>query len=234
MKFILSILAGLFLTAFSPVNAQDMTGSLTVYGEAFTNIQPDEVLTRFHTEAKNMDYQRTVDLLGERSDQLLKTLRKLGYEPNDLKTSQFNVSKNYEYSNGIRKDSGYVASQILQLKFSYQPDDLIKLINAVSGSSADPQISFSFQLSDQKMKQVKENLISEAVMDARRKADIITDASGTDIYGIKEIKYGNLTGSGPPMYRMMEKASGSEPAYGGFNAEDLSFSESIEITYMIR
>lgn len=234
MKFILSILAGLFLSAFSPAAAQDMTGSLTVYGESTTNIQPDEVVSRFHMEAMNLDYQRTVDNLGERSDQLLKTLRTLGYEPEDLKTSQFNVSKNYVYSNGVRKDSGYVATQILQLKFSYQPDNLIKLINTVSGSAADPQISFSFQLSDQKMKQVKENLISEAVRDARRKADIITDASDTHIQGIKEIKYGNLTGSAPPMYRMMEKSNESEPAYGGFNVEDLSFSESIEITYFIK
>jgi uncharacterized protein YggE len=234
MKSFIAAFIGYFFSTFFPVMSQGITGTLTVYGEAMQNVRPDEVVAGIHMESIEMDYEQTVDLLGKKSDQLLKALKTLNFSQEDLKTTQFNVSKNYVYSNGIRKDSGYVATQILQLKFPYEAESLIELINVVSGSPIDPQLSFSFQLSGEKMLQVKENLITEAVKDAYRKANIITNASATDIQGIKEIKYGNLTGPEPPSYRMMEKAAADEPAYGGFNVQDLTFSESIEITYFIK
>jgi uncharacterized protein YggE len=234
MKLLITSFVFSLISSFIPVMAQEMPGTLTVYGEAMLNIKPDEVVASFQMGSQDIEYDRTVNLLGEKSDQLSKTLKKLGYNKDDLKTAQLNVSKNYVYSNGVRKDSGYVAIQILQLKFSYEPDALIELVNAVSGSSTDPQLSFSFQLSDEKMLQVKENLIDRAVRNARRKADIIANASATDIAGIKEIRYGTLTGPEPPMYRMMEKATAEEPSFGGFNAQDLTYSESIEITYLIK
>lgn len=234
MKLLMNPFVFFLISSFIPVMAQEMPGTLTVYGEAVLNIKPDEVHASFQMGSKDIEYERTVNLLGEKSDQLSKTLKKLGYNMDDLKTTQLNVSKNYVYPNGVRKDSGYVAIQILQLKFSYEPDALIKLVNAVSGSSTDPQLSFSFQLSDEKMLQVKENLIDQAVRDARRKANIIANASATDIAGIKEIKYGTLTGPEPAMFRMMEKATAEEPSYGGFNVQDLTYSESIEITYIIK
>ena len=234
MKLLMTPFVFFLISSFMPVMAQEIPRTLTVYGEAVLNIKPDEVVASFQMGSKDIEYERTVYLLGEKSDQLSKTLKKLGYKQDDLKTTQLNVSKNYVYSNGVRKDSGYVAIQILQLKFSYEPDALIELVNAVSGSSTDPQLSFSFQLSDEKMLQVKENLIDHAVRDARRKADIIANASATHIIGIKEIKYGTLTGPEPPMFRMMEQATAGEPSYGGFNAQDLTYSESIEITYIIK
>ena len=233
MKILISAIFCICFTGLIPLTGQEKTGILTVYGEARLNIYPDEVVASFHMESKDMEYQRSLNHLGEKSDQLAKTLKKLGYSNEDLKTTQFNITKNYVYTNGARRDSGYVATQIFQLKFPYDSEAIIKMVNAVSVSPIDPELSFSFQLSEGKLAQVKENLISNAVRDAHQKADIITEASMTEIKGIKEIKYGNLSGPEPPMYRMMETAAVGEPAYGGFNVQELIFTESIEITYFI-
>lgn len=234
MKILIAIIFFTCILGIAPLRGQETGGVLSVYGESTLNIQPDEVVASFHMESKDMDYGNVVNLLGEKSDQLAKVLKKLNYSDKDLKTIQFNVSKNYVYTNGNRKDSGYVAIQILQLKFPYNSEALIEMVNAISTSSIDPQLSFTFHLSEAKLVQVKENLISMAVKDARRKADIITDASATEIKGIREIKYGNLTGPESPMYRMMEATADEESTYGGFNVQELTFTESIEITYFIQ
>ncbi len=234
MKILIAAIFFAFTIGITPLRGQETAGVLSVYGESTLNIQPDEVVASFHMESIDMNYGRVLNLLGEKSDLLAKVLKKLKYSDKDLKTIQFNISKNYVYTNGIRKDSGYVAIQILQLKFPYSSEALIEMINAISTSSIDPQLSFTFQLSEAKLVQVKEKLISMAVKDARRKADIITDASATEIKGIREIKYGNLTGPEPPMYRMMEVTDDKESTYGGFNVQELTFTESIEITYFIK
>jgi hypothetical protein len=106
-------------------------------------------------------------------------------------------------------------------------------MNRLSGTKTDPDVNFSFQLSDEEMEKATLELIRLAVTDARRKADVISAATGTEISGIREINYGAVSGPEPPMYRMMESRVADEPSYGGFNVQELSLSESIDINYAI-
>jgi len=217
----------------TPVNGQDIPGTLTVTGEAKIKVKPDEVIASFRMESKDMAYEKTIKILGDKTDQLAKVLKKIGFSSEDLKSSQLMVSKNYIYSNSARRDSGYVASQILELRFPMNSEAIIELVNTVSGASVDPQLSFDFQISEAKSIQVKENLISLAVKDARKKAEIIAESSVSEIQGVHEISYGNIPGPEPAMYRMMESSSADMPEYGGFNVQDLTFREIIIITYNI-
>jgi uncharacterized protein YggE len=106
-------------------------------------------------------------------------------------------------------------------------------MNRISRSKTDPDINFSFQLSENEMKKVKTELIKQAVQDAAHKAGVIAEASGTAVSGVLEIRYGEFSGPEQPMYRMMEARAADEPSYGGFNMQELTFTESIEITYSI-
>jgi uncharacterized protein YggE len=216
------------------LQAQESNGVLMVTGEASMKIRPDEVIASFRMESISMEYDKTIQIMGDKTDRLAKVLRTLGYPSEDLKTAQMMVSKNYIFSRGLQKDSGYVASQMLELRFALDSEAIINLVNAISDSSVDPQLSFNFQVSENRLTQVKENLIALAVKDARKKAEIIAESSLLEIQGIREIRYGEVSRPEPTMYRMMESASTEMPEYGGFNIRDMTFSESIEITYRIQ
>jgi uncharacterized protein YggE len=234
MEFMKILLATITYFCALSLQAQDPNGLLTVTGEATMKVKPDEVIANFRMVSKSMDYDKTIQILGDKTDRLAKVLRAVGYSSGDLKTAQMMVSKNYSFTKGIRKDSGYVATQMLELSFALDSEAMIKLVTTISESSVDPQLSFNFQVSENRLTQVKENLIALAVKDARKKAEIIAESSMLEIHGIREIRYGKISRPEPSMYRMMESASAEMPEYGGFNIRDLTFSESIEITYLIR
>ncbi|MBS0000108.1 MAG: SIMPL domain-containing protein [Cyclobacteriaceae bacterium] len=215
-------------------SSQQEQGMLRVQGSSTIKVKPDEAIARFSYEIIQMDYKTTVKSLGREADQLKKTLRQEGFNEENLKTVVFNVGVNRIYVKGHQQDSGYVARQVLEIKFPYKPEDLINLMNKISGSKTDPDVTFSFQLSDSEMEKVRMDLIRMAVEDARKKAGVIAGTSGTEIAGIREINYGEFSSPESPMYRMMESKAIDEPAYGGFIVQELTFSESIDITYVIK
>jgi len=228
---IISIL--LLLGSFLSYSQQEY-GILKVQGMSSMQVRPDEAVARFSFEIIQMDYEKTIKILGDKADQLKNTLKKAEFNEENLETVMFNVNINRIYQRGQQKDSGYVARQIMELKFPYQPENMIRLINSVSGTNTGPGIMFSFQLSDQQMETVKMELITMAVKDARQKAEVIAKSSMTFIDGVKEIVYGGITGPEPQMLRVMESTAAIESNYGGFNVQDLTMKESIEITYLIK
>ena len=232
-KMAIIILAFIILSPYPGISQQEQ-GTLHVQGTSSLRVEPDEAVARFSYEIIRMDYKTAVQDLGREADQLKKTLGQEDLNSENLKTVLFNIGINRIYVKGHQKDSGYVARQILEIKFPYESQELIDLMNRISRSKTDPDITFSFQLSENEMKKVKTELIKQAVQDAAKKAGVITEASGTAVSGIVEIKYGEFSGPEPPMYRMMEARAADEPSYGGFNVQELTFSESIEITYAIK
>jgi hypothetical protein len=70
MKLLITSFVFSLISSFIPVMAQEMPGTLTVYGEAMLNIKPDEVVASFQMGSQDIEYDRTVNLLGEKSDQL--------------------------------------------------------------------------------------------------------------------------------------------------------------------
>ncbi len=214
--------------------SQDESGLLKVQGISILHVKPDETIARFSFEIIQMDYEKAIQILGNEADQLKKKLKKAGFDEENLKTTMFHVNINRIYQRGQPKDSGYVARQIMELEFPYRPDNMIKLVNTVSDKSTGPDVTFSFQLSERKRENIRLELISKAVNDARQKAEVIAKSSKTRITGVKEIIYGNVSGPQPQQFRMMESAPVSEPGFGGFDVQDLTLNELIEITYLIK
>lgn len=231
------VLLGILLGwSLYPVMAQpgnDTSGILRVHGKAETRVSPDEAVIHFSLESKALEYDHTVNSLGEKADDLERTLSKLGFEENRIKTVSFNVSRNYVYRNNQRQDSGYVARQSLSVEFPYEREKVIRLINGVSGSLADPSLSFNFRLSKSRIKEVNHDLMAMAVKDARTRADILAASAGVMITGISEINDNASLEPGPQMYRMRETDASDEPGFGGFNVEDLSITRTVEVIYRI-
>src|SRR5919199_5319059 len=55
-----------------------------------------------------------------------------------------------------------------------------------------------FALSDKKLEETKNNLIKQAMQDARAKADIVASAAGVKVVGIRSISLNELTIQPPP------------------------------------
>lgn len=231
MKRIIPIIALLTLTVSA--YAQSV---LSVEGNASMAVKPTTTTINLNIESKHTSYPGAVQSMIERVDQLTKDLKKLGFEDKDIVTSNFNVNQSRIYVRNQWKDSGFVATQNLIVSFDQDKKKLLEVLNTATKSSSRPSISLSFGLDASKKESVKNELIKLAVSDAKTKADIIAAASGYQITGIKEIRYGELNRSPLPMYEAAASRSFMKTAdveIANFEASDLRFNESISIVYTI-
>ncbi len=209
---------------------------LSVQGDASVAVKPTETTINLNVESKSATYPGAVQDMIRRVDQLSKDLKKLGFKDTDIITSNFNVNQDRIYLKNMWKDSGFVATQNLTVSFAQNKEKLLDVLNAATKSLAKPAISLSFGLDAKRKSEVKNELIKLAVEDAKRKADIIVAASGYEITGIMEIKYGQSNAGPQPLHEVANYAAFSKVAdveISNFEAADLKYNESISIVYSI-
>ena len=212
---------------------QDGPGLLHVQGKAERSVSPDETTIYFMIEAKGIDYNATLEKLGRYGDDLVKTLKKLGYAEEKFKTTDLNVHVNSQYINGQRIDSGFVGRQNLKLVLPYDKKAIIDILNRVGESSANPAISFSFGISSDTEKSIRKELMQAAVHDAKAKAEILAAAGDCALTGIREISYG-IIDAVPMQYArtaLYEKLE--DPGFGGFNVAAIEIMETVDVTFSI-
>ncbi|MAE84851.1 MAG: hypothetical protein CMB80_19085 [Flammeovirgaceae bacterium] len=231
------ILVTVSLITTSAQGLSSLPGLLSVQGNASIAVKPTTTTINLNIESKSATYPGAVKQMIERVDQLTKDLKKLGFEDKDIVTSNFNVEQSRVYVRNMWKDSGFVARQSLVVSFPQDKSKLLEVLNAATRSTAKPSINLSFGLDATKMESVKSELVKLAVADAKSNAEIIAEASGYKITGIKEIQYGDSRQTPQPMFESRAAATmlkSAEVEMSNFEASDLRYNESISIVYLIQ
>lgn len=215
--------------------SQQGESTLKIRGESEIAIKPDMVVISMNITTVRLDYQKTIEDLSGRIDMLTESLQKKGFKGNEIITNNFNISRNTIFKRGTRIDSGYIASQSLEVRFQYEKSKLLSVLNNTINSRANASLSISFDLTDEQKAQVKNSLIKLAVEDARKKATLITETAGYKISGIKEIIYGQdgriFPASTGSFSREMTMAV--EPQLNSMEAANLNFNDHVMIIYRI-
>ncbi len=209
---------------------------ITVTGTAIESAPPDTAEISVTVASKSKDYSETVTAGTEKVKTVISALEKKGFLKQDIKTSNFNISAEYDNvqtDNGRweRQFSGYKLTHRLHLSFPFDMDKLNDAVNAVvSCKTADPEINISFSVKDKE--EINRRLLTAAVKDARNKAEIIASAAGVKLGELCGITYGApvINTVSPTMYKMANEA---EHLRGismdtGINPEDAE--NSIEVT----
>ncbi|MDR0696265.1 MAG: SIMPL domain-containing protein [Christensenellaceae bacterium] len=165
--------------------------TLIVKGEASLSVRPDLILIRLQLSAVNTDYSKTIDKSNNDLDSLRNALKKVGFTPDTLKTTNFKVTTEYERVNvnnqWIEKFVGFNCTHDLLLEFDYDITILNRLINAIQNSDTSPKYDIKFSVKDSS--KVKEQLIQIAVNDAKTKAKQIESATNISLAHIIKINY---------------------------------------------
>jgi hypothetical protein len=173
---------------------------ISVEGKSEIKILPDEALIRVSLVAKAMKTEEATELLNKKAAAVTRGLKKSGVDTYALKADNYFVNVNRVYSKGTSRDSGYVASQTLNVLVKDTGEDLLEIIEVLHGS-VDMGFQLQFQLSDIKRKEYKARLLQEAIMDARQKAAIIAESLELGELTVYEVSYGSGNSFQPKMYR---------------------------------
>ncbi len=169
-----------------------MPKTITVKGIGRVLAKPDYVVITMDLASQKMEYNEAMAEEAEKINALTETLVIIGFEKEDLKTTNFNVRTAYRYEKDSWGNSksifdGYVVSHDLKLSFDFDTDRLSKVLTAISICPAEPTLHIRFTIKDST--EVNEEMLRSATENAKRKAEILCDAAGVELGDLLDINY---------------------------------------------
>ena len=105
------------------------------------------------TAADEEDYDRAMEQAARQSGAMTDAVKAAGFAAEDLKTTRFNVSTNYESirdrdGNYRQVFTGYQCSQGFRLAFPLDMKRLGQVLSAIAASGAQPELHIAFTVKD--------------------------------------------------------------------------------------
>lgn len=169
-----------------------MARTITVKGIGKASAKPDHVVLSMTLESKHKDYDKAMDMAAAHIQHLNDTLCGIGFEKGSAKTTNFNVRTDYDrvkdlYGNYESVFSGYEVTHNLKLAFDFDMGRLSQALAAIAGCLSHPQLSIAFTVKDATA--INEEMLRSATVNAKRKAEILCEASGVTMGDLISINY---------------------------------------------
>lgn len=169
--------------------------TITVTGKGMIKIKPDTTRLIITLEGTNAEYGKALEQAASDTNQLKDMLAEFGFERDELKTINFNAEAEFESykekqnSREIYKKQliGYRFRQISKIEFESDNDKLGRILYALSVSSIRPEFRISYTVKDPES--AKNELLGNAIKDAKTKAAVLTSASEVKLKDIQSIDY---------------------------------------------
>lgn len=171
------------LSSFNP----SQEDAVTVSGQSTIEVTPDLITIYFNVEETADTSKEAEDAVSEKVNRLTNNIIAEGFDREEIKTQNFNIYPEYEWTRGERELIGYKATHSLKVEFSTEKTDKIgDVIDA--GTDADAMISYiNFELSEELQQQEKANAIKMASQDARIKAEAIAEGFGMEVGKLQSV-----------------------------------------------
>ena len=217
--------------------------TITVKGVGNVSAKPDYITISMTVESVDNNYDKAMDGAARRIESLKAAAVSAGYEKEALKTTSFNVETRYEnvkdrQGNYMREFAGYACVYRLKLAFNFDSKQLAKVISAIAGSEANPELSIAFTVKNPA--KVSEELLTSAAQNARAKAEILCRASGCEMGQLISIDYnwGELNIVSRTSYEMedalMPLAAMKKCCSPEIEPDDIDVSDTVAFTWEIK
>ena len=168
--------------------------TLFVSGSVTTQTKPDKITLSLGVETTNMKAKAALTANSELMNKIINALQIAGVNENETSTSSFTITPNRDYS--IDKNQGrligFTVSNSIQID-SHNVNDSSEWIDIAVSSGANTVNSIYFSVSDKKLDGIKNELLREAIENAREKADIAASALGLKVAGIRTVNIDQAT-----------------------------------------
>lgn len=234
-----------FTKIFGPipfsVNSVTATKSTTfdVTGEGKVTANPDVAVVTVGIQATASTVKAAQDQINSSINKVSEAIKKLGIDPKDIKTTNYNVNPSYDFNSG-QKITGYSANTNLLIKVR-QIEKANQVIDTATSNGANQVGGISFDIDDEpagsqtvstKTKSENEARV-KAVEEAKKKASDASKIAGFKLGRI--INYSeNFGGSYPVSLRAMaaDKAIGGTPTQVEPGSNDIVIS--VTLSYEIQ
>ena len=227
-------LALLFCFISFTTYAQEASGRIEVTGHSAAEELPKELVINIPLVVIDSTYLSCSNELNVLLSNLKKDLQSKGIERKDLSTGSYAISENFEYRQGERKRMGFKGQVTLILRKRYESEIVDDFLQVAKNFSL--QYTIRFMLTEEQKEKLSRAAMVQAVDDAKRKAEILAEASGVRLGSISKITYGESQARpGPLMEVVRMSADGSSTDSNGLKLypSEISVHQSVNMIWNI-
>lgn len=224
-----------------------MERTIRITGKGNLAVKPDTVRLIMTLEGIQKEYDDTVKASAEMTESLKDTFVKLGFLRDSVKTLYFNVQAEYESyqakdKSWKRRFEGYKFIHRVKVEFPSDNKMLGKVLYAVGHSPLQPEFSIEYTVKNPEKS--KNELLTNAIKDAKEKAEVLTKAAEISLGNIITIDYSwaEIDFVSRPMNRMAleERCLAApmmeeEPGYDiDIDPDDIEVSDNVTVIWEIQ
>ncbi|GHU75257.1 SIMPL domain-containing protein [Clostridia bacterium] len=187
MKKILLVaasLAAIFALNTAAFADENDERTINVQGQSSISVTPDTAIINFGVRTDDANSKTAWDTTQTKMNDIMKSLKDLGLQDKDIKTSQLQLNPRTNYKDGVSKVVGYTATNSVSVKIT----DLSlvgKAFDAATAAGANTSGSITFSAS--KSADYYSQALAAAVADAHGKASAIATEIGVSIKAPKSV-----------------------------------------------
>ena len=187
MKKLIAIFVALVMLLFSVAALAET--KITVNGTGEVRVSADTAIISLGVNARDKDVLKAQQRVNETIAAIRTALIEQGVKEENINTDFINIYPLYDYSNDQEQLAAYNASSTLAIKVT-DMESVGTLIDVCFAAGANTLNGISFSASD--TEEAKTEAMKKAVTDAKKKAEILAEASGLKIIGIEIISEGGV------------------------------------------
>jgi uncharacterized protein YggE len=200
---------------------------LYVSGSASAFVVPDTVSISLGVLTQASSARETSDKNAVSMNAVISALKNQGLTDKEIRTTVFSIQPVYSYpkDGGAPTITGYSASNNVVVT-TRMVGNLSDILDKSVAAGANQVGGISFMVSEEKQKQIHDDLLAGAVKDARGKADKLAENLGVKITGVSSTSISEGGIPQPVALGITEKAAPIQPG-------ESQVSLSVQVTYII-
>ncbi len=159
----------------SSVVTQKQT-DFTVTGTGKVTTIPDTAIISLGVQITKPTIKSAKDEANTIVNKTLETLKKLGIESKDIKTENYSIYPNYDWTNGKNRITGYNVSQNLVVTVR-DLDKINDVIDQTTALGLNTVGNINLTVNEDKLKELQQEARAEAVKEAKTKAESLSSAA---------------------------------------------------------
>jgi uncharacterized protein YggE len=210
-------------------------------GTATVKVTPDKVSVTIGVETRGETAEEAAAANAELMEKVLQALRDLGIAEEDISTNWYSVSPVYEWMSPPcieiypqppecapkSEITGYSASNSVTVTLDAS-EDVGEVIDVAVAAGATNVNGAYFFVSTERQEEIREDLIADAIANARSRADKAADAVEMEITGVKSISLNDVYF--PFFYKDFAlESAGSTPILPG----QQEISQTVQVTFLM-
>ena len=205
MKKMFAMLLCLAILALGTGAALAEGTKLTVSGSGTVLVESDLAVVTVGVREASTDVLVAQSTVNEKIAAIKQSLLDAGAKESEINTDSINIYANYDYSDNTEVIVGYTANNTLSVRTT-DIDNVGALIDTAFAAGANTLDNVQFTVQDDS--EAREQALTKAVEDARRKAEVLAAAAGLQIASIESIaESGVYTYDSMRNYAMMDEAT---------------------------